>query len=273
MNDVLVPLIDTHAHLTNVRFNLDLSEVLARSATAGIATTISIGTGIDDAGAVAALVAAHPGRIAGAAGLDPFSCHEAGDAFADHLAQLDALLAGGGFVALGEIGLEYHHQVNPHPLQIEQFHAQLAMAERLDLPVVVHIRNAHADAMAVLREHPRNRGVIHSFSGGPAEAEVYVALGWHLSFNGTVTYKGNDLLRQAAAMCPADRLLIETDAPYLPPVPHRGRRNEPAHVRLIVAAVAEQRGMPVDDLAGWTTRNACWLFRLATPAGWEGLLR
>ncbi len=261
------PLIDTHWHPTNGRFATDVEAVLTRAGEAGFARLIGIGTGLADARALLALRAQHPELLYAAAGLDPFTCHQVGEeGFAAELAALDSLLAEGHCIAVGECGLEYHHAVLPRPVQARQFAAQLELARRRDLPVVVHIRDAHDDAIALLGDHRGVRGVIHSFSGGPAEAQAYLDLGWHLSFNGILTYKANDALRAAAALTPNDRLLIETDAPYLAPQAQRGRRNEPAFARYVLDLLADLRGQRGEDVAAWTTQNAVRLFAL--PACW-----
>lgn len=264
---MLPPLVDTHCHLTNGRFAEDLPAVLARARESGLGRVITIATGLADGIAARRLADADPGLVSWTIGLDPFSCHEAGADFPAHLAGLRAVLAAGagdpvGPRAVGEIGLEYHHQLNPHPVQIGQFGAQLDLAAEFGLPVVIHCRDAHEDMLGVLAAHPRNRGVIHSFIGDAAMARRYLDLGWHLSFNGTATFKANGFLREAAALVPADRILIETDAPYLAPVPLRGRRCEPGHVVHTLDLLAEVRGQRREDLAAWTTRNAVELFRL-----------
>jgi TatD DNase family protein len=255
-------LIDTHCHLTSRRFGDELEAVIQRSREAGLVGAITIGTGLDDAREALEIARRFHGFIACAAGLDPFSCHEAGDDFETQFAGLERLLAAGGFCALGEIGLEYHHPVAPKPAQKVHCERQLDLAARLDLPVVLHVREAHADMLDLLGRHPRNHGVVHSFSGGAEEARAYLALGWHLAFNGMITFPGNDALRVAAAAVPNDRLLVETDSPYLAPVPHRGRRCEPALVVHTLATLAELRAQRPEDLAAWTTRNAVGLFRL-----------
>ena len=260
--------VDTHCHLTSSRFAADLPEVLARARTGRVHRIITIGTGITDAHAALALAEAHPDLIHAAAGLDPFSCHEAGDGIEAAFTALDTLLASGRLVAIGECGLEYHHAVCPHPIQAEHFARHLDLARRHRLPVVVHVRDAFHDLLPLLASHRDVGGVIHSFSGDPAQARACLDLGWHLSINGMITYKGNDALREAVRLIPNDRLLVETDAPYLPPNPHRGKRNEPAHVSLTAAAIAEQRGERSEDLEAWTTFNACRLFKLPLPAGW-----
>lgn len=265
-----VPLIDTHCHLSNGRFDADRAAVIARLRPGGLCAAISIATGLQDAVAVRALVAEYPDLLHWSVGLDPFSCHEAGGEFPAALAGLRALLSetrgtAEAPKALGEIGLEYFHQLNPKPQQAEQLAAQLDLAAEFMLPVVIHCRDAFDDLFPLLRDHPRNRGVIHSFIGPPEHARAWLDIGWHLSFNGTVTFKANQFLRDAAMLVPADRLLIETDAPYLAPMPFRGRRCEPIHVRHTLELLANVRGERPDDVAAWTTKNACALFGIELP--------
>ncbi len=227
---------------------------------------LTIGTGLADARACLALSAAHAGVIWASAGLDPFACFDAGEAFAGQLSELEALLGEGGFAALGEIGLEYHHPLSPRPAQRVHLERQLALATRLGLPAILHVREAHQDMLPLLREHPRASGVVHSFDGGPAEAEGYLALGWHLALNGMATFKGRDALRAAVPLIPDDRILIETDSPFLAPVPVRGQRCEPAFVTHSLVALAALRGQDVGALAARTTANAERLFRLGARA-------
>lgn len=260
-------MIDSHGHLTHARFRDDLPEVLSRARTAGVEACVTIGTGVEDASRARALARAHPGFVHATAGLDPFSAHEAGDRFDEAFAELEALLAEGGFVALGEIGLDYHYDLDPRPAQAERFERQLDLARRLALPVVIHVRDAHDDMAAILGDHSEVRGVIHSFTGGPRDAARYLDLGWHLAFNGVVTFRSAPEVRESARLTPADRLLVETDAPYLAPVPHRGRRCEPAHVADTVAALAVLREDAPGRLGVATARNACRLFRLPAAAG------
>jgi TatD DNase family protein len=259
-------LIDTHCHLSHARFDGDREAMIAAAQAAGVARMITIGTGTADARRCLEIAASHPGIVHCAAGIDPHSVHDAGGRFADELADLATLLRSGAFVALGEIGLEYFHRLDDKPRQIACFEAQLALAAELALPVVIHSRDAHADMLVVLARHPACRGVIHSFTGTAEEARAFLALGWHLGFNGMVTFKGNDVLRAALAATPNDRLLIETDSPYLAPVPLRGKRCEPALVVHTLALIAEVRGQRVEDLAAWSTRNAEELFRLPALA-------
>ncbi len=255
-------MIDTHCHLTHPRFEADLDLVLGRAREVGLEACVSIGTGVEDAGRVLELTRRHAGFVFGTAGLDPFSAHATGGGFDEDLARLSSLLEAGGFAAVGEIGLDYHYDLDPRPLQARRFARQLELAARLDLPVVVHVRDAHEDMAAILSAHAGCRGVIHSFTAGPAEAERYLALGWCLAFNGVATFPGAEAVREAARICPVDRLLIETDAPYLAPVPLRGRRSEPAHVIHTLERLAGTLGQDRTELAAATSANARRLFRL-----------
>ncbi|MHC5068716.1 MAG: TatD family hydrolase [Planctomycetota bacterium] len=258
-------LIDSHCHLTSDRFADDRSAVIAACRAANLGHCLCIGTGVDDAYAALDLQATWPDLISVAAGLDPFTSFDAGDDFDHQLARLDELLLQGECRALGEIGLDYHYDLDPAPVQRSKLHRQLTLAERHHLPVVIHVRDAHDDMVAVLSEHPDVRGVIHSFTAGPAEAERYLALGWHLAFNGVVTFKNAAEVREAAKLTPADRLLVETDSPYLAPVPLRGKRCQPAYIQHTVDHLAAVRGERSQDIAAWTTRNAIQLFKLPVP--------
>jgi len=253
-------LIDTHCHLTHPKIAADADAAIERAKEAGLTACITIGTGVPDARNCLKLIEAHPGFVFASAGLDPFTCHDLGEGFEDGLAELAALLETERFVAIGEVGLDYHYDLQPRPVQARQLAAQLELAERLSLPVVIHVREAHEDMAAQLAEHPKVRGVIHSFTGGPQEAERYLALGWHLAFNGVLTFKNAEKVREAARVVPVDRLLVETDSPYLAPVPHRGRRCEPAFVAHTLEALAVCRGEEVADLDASTTANARGLF-------------
>ena len=247
---------DTHCHLTHPKLLPEVDAVVARAREAGVVACMTIGTGCADARAGLALSARFPGFVVCAAGIDPFTAHAKGESFGAELAELRELLVQGGFRALGEVGLDYHYDLDPRPVQARRLEAQLDLAAELALPVVIHVREAHDDMLAILAAHSRCRGIIHSFTEGPALAERYLALGWHLAFNGVVTFGSGAEVREAARMVPADRLLVETDAPYLAPQPFRGGRCEPAHVAHTLRRVAEVRGQGADELAADTARNA-----------------
>jgi len=255
-------MIDTHCHLTHKRLCDDVDEIVARSQAAGMQACISIGTGVEDAGRVEALTRRHPGFIHGTAGLDPFSAHDAGDAFDEAFEGLERLFGDGAFVAVGEIGLDYHYDLDPRPVQAERFERQLDLAQRFGLPVVIHVRDAHDDMAAILANHAGSHGVIHSFTAGPIEAKRYLDLGWYLAFNGVLTFPKAEAVREAARVCPADRLLVETDAPYLAPIPHRGKRCEPGFVAHTLARLADTREEDLRQLTETTTVNARRLFGL-----------
>jgi TatD DNase family protein len=252
--------IDTHCHLTHRRFCDDVDDAVARAREAGLEGCITIGTGTPDARRCLELAGRHDGFVRCTAGLDPFTSHALGPDFDAALSELRTLLDGGGFCAVGECGLDYHYDLEPRTVQAEQLSRQLALAVELDLPVVIHVREAHDDMARLLAEHPRNRGVIHSFTAGPAEAERYLALGWMLAFNGVLTFKNAAQVRDAARLTPAEMLLVETDSPYLAPVPHRGKRCEPAQVLCTLECLAEVREISSVELARITTENANRLF-------------
>lgn len=255
-------MIDTHCHLTHARLAADRVSVVERAKAAGLEACITIGTGVADARAVLVAIDSYPGFLFGSAGLDPFSAHRAGAGFDAEFAELSRIIGDGGFCAVGEIGLDYHYDLDPKPLQRQRFERQLGLAVERSLPVVIHVREAHADMLDVLRANPANHGVIHSFTAGPAEAERYVELGWHLAFNGVLTFGNADDVRDAARRTPPDRLLIETDSPYLAPIPMRGRRCEPAYVVHTLAALAAIRNEQAELVRATTTENARRLFGL-----------
>lgn len=252
-------LFDSHCHLTSERFAEDAAAAIARARAAGVAGLVTIGVSPEDSAAALALADRYEGVWA-TAGIHP---HEAARADEAALAHVRALTARPKCVAIGEIGLDYHYDFSPRDAQRRAFERQLQAAAELTLPVVVHSREADEDTAALVRAAAAAGvvGVLHCFSGGPALLDAGLAAGWYVSFAGVVTfnkYDGQDLVRAV----PADRLLVETDSPYLAPIPHRGKRNEPAYVALVAAAVAAIRGENPDDLARSTTTNARAFCRL-----------
>ena len=251
-------MIDSHAHLTDDRFAGEEEAVLLRAREAGVEAVVSIGTTVADSRAAAALAERFPAVFA-SAGIHP---HSADEATEEALAEVEALLALPRVVAVGETGLDYHYDHAPRQRQRDAFARHLEMGARLDLPVVVHAREADDDVAALLREAGRGtRGILHSFSSGPDLLETALDLDWHVSFSGMVTFSrwdAADLLRRV----PLERLLVETDSPYLAPIPHRGKRNEPSFVPLVARRAAELRGEDPEAVAAATSRNARALFRL-----------
>jgi TatD DNase family protein len=255
--------IDSHAHLADTAFDVDRDATIERARQAGAAAIVSIGESIAAADRAAIIAAAHPGFVVRTAGVHP---HDA--AQFDPARDTEAIRrhCESGAVAVGECGLDYHYDHSPRDAQRAAFAAQLRLAAECDVPVVVHSRDADADIMAMLVEAATQgvRGVLHCFTGSHAVAETALANGWYVSFSGIVTFKKWDdlaLLR----LVPDDRLLVESDAPYLAPVPFRGKRNEPSFVPRTIERLASVRDATSDHIAQCTLRNACRLFGLAMP--------
>jgi TatD DNase family protein len=253
-------LIDTHAHLTDDRFAGDLPDVLQRAQEAGLCAVINAGFDLASSQRAVALAASVP-MVYAAVGIHP---HEASAMDIHVLEEIRRLAGSGKVVAVGEIGLDYYYNHAPRQRQQETLRAQLGLARELKLPVIVHDREAHGDILSILQEEPPGSlaGVMHCFSGDRAFAARCLELGLYISIAGPVTFKKASELADVAAYVPADRLLLETDAPYLAPVPYRGRRNEPAYVMAVAQQVAQIRQVGTEELAAMTTANAIRLFGL-----------
>jgi TatD DNase family protein len=256
-------LIDTHAHLDDERFGGDLPAVLERAAAAGIARIITIATTGPTSEVSVQLAEKHPHILSATVGIQPN--HVAGEA-PDAWDQVCRLVNRPGVVALGETGLDRYWDHTPFPQQEDYFSRHLHLARANKLPVVIHCREAEADTVRMLRDdfdkHGPVRGVMHSFTGDLATAQACVDMGLYISFAGMLTYKSAQNLRDVAAKMPLDRLLVETDSPYLAPVPNRGKRNEPAFVVHTAACLAGVLAVTPEVLAEHTTRNARQLFSL-----------
>jgi TatD DNase family protein len=253
-------LIDTHCHLADADYDPDRAEVLARAWAAGVARVVVIGASREAADRALALAGGEP-RLSVTAGIHP---HDAAGWTEDTAVWLRDTLRHPAVVAAGEMGLDYHYDHSPRAAQRRVFEAQLALAREARQPVVIHAREADDDVAALLRSHPDVAAILHSFSSGPSLLRAGLDLGHYVSFSGMVTFK-NWRLDQAILETPLDRLLLETDGPYLAPVPHRGRRNEPAFVRHVADRIATVRGLPVDVLVAATAANAVRVFRWSTP--------
>lgn len=250
-------LVDTHAHLTDPQFEADRSAVLQRAAAAGV---IIITVGIDIATSIGAVELArqHDGVFA-AVGVHP---NDALGWTAQGIVALRRLSRQPKVVAIGETGLDWYRDHAPRAMQREAFAAHLTLAEETGLPVIVHNRQADDDVLAMVRAAPGVRGVLHAFAGDWPLAEAALSTGWYVSFGGPLTYKNAQRTRAVALATPLERLLIETDCPYLPPVPHRGQRNEPSYVRRVAEELVGLHGCTLEQMAQQTTSNATALFRL-----------
>jgi TatD DNase family protein len=243
---------DSHAHLADAKVFPDVEGVVARARAAGVAAIVSVATGTDDSRTCIELAERFPGVFA-TAGIHPHRAAEHGD---DAITQIRQLLNDPRVVAVGETGLDYHYDFSPRDVQRNSFARHLEMSRETGKPVIVHAREADEDVRALLREAGAGTvGVLHSFSSGRALLEAALALGWYASFSGMVTFKkyeGADFVR----MVPPDRIMVETDTPYLAPAPHRGKQNEPSFVPHIAARCAELRGEDPAEFAARTVENA-----------------
>jgi TatD DNase family protein len=255
-------LIDTHCHLADPAYAADRAEVLERAWAAGVARVVVIGESRTSAEEALAMAAAEP-RLLATAGIHP---HEAHQWNSDSEAWLRELLRDQRVVAVGETGLDFHYQHSSRSQQHRAFQAQLALAAEAGKPAVIHAREADDEVAAVLAAYTNVTAILHSFSSGMGLLRAGLVLRHYVSFSGMVTFK-NWRLDDAILETPLDRLLLETDAPYLSPVPHRGKRNEPGFVRQVAERMAVVRGMPVEELIAATGQNASRVFRLQSGVG------
>ena len=249
-------MIDAHAHLTDRRFAADLADVLDRARKAGIERVLTAAEDVASSEEALTLAAEHR-DVRVAVGVHP---HRAATWGPDALDRLTELARDHRVVAIGEIGMDFSGRSSPPDAQEAAFRGQLALATLLNLPVVIHVRDSGDRVRSILAEGVEIRGMVHCYSEGPDELPAWLELGLHISFAGTLTYPGSDRLRAAAARVPPDRLLAETDAPYLAPQNARGRRNEPLYVAATHAALARERGVDIGELAGRIAGNAQMLF-------------
>jgi TatD DNase family protein len=254
-------LVDSHCHLDFPDFAAERAAVIARARAAGIGTMLTIATRLDQFAGVRAIAEADP-DIWCSVGAHP---HEAADHAAVTANELAALTGHPRVVGIGETGLDFHYDHSPHDVQERVFRAHIAASRATGLPLIVHAREADEAMAAILEEERPPPGVLHCFTGGRDLAERALAIGFYISISGIVTFRNAEALRDIVRDLPADRLLVETDAPYLAPVPYRGRRNEPAFVAATAAAVAALRGVDAAALAAMTTENFLRLLGKAAP--------
>lgn len=252
-------LVDSHCHLDFPDFADEREAVLARARAAGVGTMLTIGTRLDQFPAVRAIAEA-AGDVWCSVGVHP---HEAAEHAAMTAAQLSALAEHPRVVGIGETGLDFYYDHSPRDVQERVFRAHIAASKTSGLPLIVHAREADAEIAGILRQERPCAGVLHCFSSGRGLAEAALDLGFYISISGIVTFRKADELRAIVRDVPLDRLLVETDAPYLAPVPYRGKRNEPAYVVATAAAMARLKGVAPDELAAATTGNFFRLFQKA----------
>ena len=268
----MIRLIDTHAHLDFSEFDADRQEVVTRAQEAGVEIIVNAGAGLEASQAGVVLAETYP-QVYAAVGVHP---HEAKTLNEDVLEELRALAQHPKVVAIGEIGLDYYRDRSPRPVQRQAFQQQLTVAREVGKPIIVHDREAHKDVMNTLRQWVREGyqpsatshrpvGVMHCFSDDLAMAREVIEMGFYISIPGPVTFTNARRLPELVRALPLERLLIETDCPYLTPHPYRGKRNEPAYVRLVAEAIAQIKGTSLEQVAHVTTANARALFGLESP--------
>ncbi|MBC7962573.1 MAG: YchF/TatD family DNA exonuclease [Steroidobacteraceae bacterium] len=257
MQDSKPVLIDSHSHIYYRDYSGDFDEMLARAADAGVAAMLVVGTDIESSRESVELAEKYP-QLYAAVGVHPHDAGRVTDKCYDVIR--DLAQASPKVVAIGEIGLDFYRDRSPRDTQEVVFRRFLQLASELELPVIIHDRDAHERVMAILREEAVRRGVLHCFSGDAAMAAEAIGMGFYVSIPGTITYPSNEALRDVVRAVTVDRMLVETDCPYLTPVPYRGKRNEPAYVRMAAEKVAELKGLTLADVARITTKNVRDLF-------------
>lgn len=264
-------LVDTHCHIDFDAYDEDRAEVIARAAKAGVMRIINPAINVENTRGIIAFAQQYA-EVYATVGVHPNSTADFTPAMMN---ELETLAQSPKVVAIGEIGLDYYWDKSPKPIQAEAFRAQLALAARLELPVIIHNREASEDVVAILESWSKDLpdslkerpGVLHSFSAPQEVADRALAAGFYIGFTGPITFKKADDLRRVAAAIPLDRILVETDGPFLTPTPYRGKRNEPAYIPHIVERLAALKQVSVETMGQVTTANAERLFRLDTPQG------
>jgi TatD DNase family protein len=251
-------LTDTHIHLHFPQYDADRSEMIQRAIQAGITSFLNIGTDLEDSRKAVALAEQYP-NVYAAVGFHP---HETKHAHELELGELEKLVSHPKVVAIGEVGLDYFHDHSPRDIQQKTLLTFLAWYQKYQKPLIIHCRDAYEDLLSILRKHTPlpYRGTLHCYSSDAETMKKYLELGFHIAFGGALTYKKNDSLREACALCPKDRLLLETDGPYLPPQSKRGSRNEPLYMLETAECAAKLHGVSVEGIADLTTANARALF-------------
>ncbi len=252
---------DTHAHYDSHKFDSDRDELLASLPGKGVSYILNPGCELDSSRTAIALAEKYP-FVYAAVGVHPEDCQDWTNGWID---ELRGLAAHPKVKAIGEIGLDYYWKENPpRELQQQVFRAQMALAEELDLPVIVHDREAHADCMTVVREFPAVRGVFHCYSGAVEQAKELLDRGWMISFTGSVTYKNARRALEVIEALPLERIMLETDAPYMTPEPHRGKRNDSSYIPCMAERIAQIKGLTAEDVLRQTRENGLAFFQIDT---------
>ena len=252
-------LFDTHAHMDDRGFDVDREALLEGLPEKGVGLVMNPGCSLESSRNAVALAEKYPWVYA-AVGSHPDAADEVNDAVLEEYRKLCKL--SGKVRAIGEIGIDYHYEDIPRQLQLQAFQAQMELARELDMPVIVHERDAHEDGMKVVREFPQVRGVFHCFSGSAEMAKQLVSLGWYIGFTGVLTFKNARRAIEAAQAIPLERIVLETDCPYMAPEPFRGRRNDPGYLYRMAEKLAEIKGICVEEAQRVTTENGKRLYRI-----------
>ena len=251
-------LFDTHAHLDDQRFDEDREAVIASLPSKNVALYVNIGDSLESSRASVELASKFD-FVYATVGFHP---HFAKEVTSEMLSDMEKLANSKKVVAIGEIGLDYHYDNSPKDIQAEIFRKQMELAKKLNMPVVIHSREATQDTLAILKEFPEVTGIVHSFSGSTETALILIKMGYYLSFNGVATFKNAHKAREVLLHIPHDRVLIETDSPYLTPEPFRGRRNAPSLVQYVANLIAGLWDMPVDEVERITLENGKKIYRI-----------
>ncbi len=251
-------LFDTHAHLNDSAFDVDREELMAGLADKGIGLVMNAGCSLESSRDIIKLAECYPWLYA-SVGSHPDSADEVNEGVIEEYRKL---CLHEKVKAIGEIGLDYHYEDIPREIQKNAFRMQMQLAKELDMPVIIHEREAHDDGMRIVREFPGVTGVFHCYSGSAEMARQLVNLGWYIGFTGVLTFKNAHKAVETAASIPLDRIVIETDCPFMAPVPYRGKRNDPGYLSLMAEKLAEIRGITPEEAAKITTENAKRLYRI-----------
>lgn len=251
-------LFDSHAHLDDHKFDADRDEIIAALKKSGISYVVNIGADLESSENSVNLADKYD-FIYAAVGVHPYDAETVDDALTE---KLKSMAENKKVVAIGESGLDYHYEDADKEIQKKAFIKHIKLANELDLPIIVHNRDAHKDMMDILAEHKPENAIIHCYSGSAEMAKELVKMGYYISFSGTVTFKNAKKVQQAAEVVPLDRLLIETDCPYLCPEPERGSRNDPSKIRFTAQKLAEIKGVTFEEIAKVTTENAKRVYKI-----------